>query len=128
MHGGQIVGGILRENDLRALGEIEFAVTPEMDRAGNPPALRHHDAASAGLLGGFERGLERGRTLRTVRFGAVIGDDKISGAYHSGQQQSRHHHTYRHFILLCFQMKVDYTKLTPDCANPDNRSGAILFR
>ena len=99
MHGRQIVGGVLRKDDLRALGKMKFTVALEMDRSGHPSPLRHDNTATAGLFGRFERGFERRRALRAVRLGAVIGDDEISGIDEHRQRQQCNRNKFYHIIL-----------------------------
>ena len=76
MHGGKVVGGVVRELKRRAFVKMQIAVAAEMHRAREPLALRHDHASAAGLFAFRHRRRESIRRLHAFP-GAEVGYGKI---------------------------------------------------
>ena len=69
--------GIPAERDRRAVGQVEVDPAPEVDGAGEEPAVRDEDAPAAGARAGGDSLAERGGAVaRAVAHGAVVGHRK----------------------------------------------------
>ena len=78
MHRRQVVVRILREYDLGAFGEMEFAIGAQMYRPRIPLAARHDDPSAAGLFAGAHGLHERRGAFGAVGLGAKIGDGEVA--------------------------------------------------